>query len=95
VVVHLSPTYPSHLADILAKSTPLSVVQVTSDIALVSNTIYIISPNNFLTLSEGLLRIQQIPQPRPLLKSIDHLFVSLAAELQEKIHLYCPDRCRS
>ncbi|PSJ16120.1 CheR family methyltransferase [Nitrosomonas supralitoralis] len=84
VVVHLSPKFPSQLADILAKSTSLSVVQVTSDIAIETNTIYIISPNNFLTLSDGLLRIQQIPQPRPLLKSIDHLFVSLAAELQEK-----------
>lgn len=84
VVVHLAPDHPSHLADILAKSTPIPVVQVLADVVVEANNVYVIPPNHFLTLSGGFLRIQQIPQPRPLSRAVDRLFVSLAEELHER-----------
>jgi two-component system CheB/CheR fusion protein len=56
VVVHLAPDHPSHLADILAKSTSMHVAQVLADTAVEANTIYVIPPNHFLTLESGLLR---------------------------------------
>jgi two-component system CheB/CheR fusion protein len=84
VVVHLAPDRPSHLADILAKSTSNPVVQVLADVAVEANTVYVISPNHFLTLSGGFLRVREIPQPRPQSRAVDHLFVSLAQELQER-----------
>ena len=84
VVMHLAPAHPSHLADILAKSTPMPVIQVLSDIAVESDHVYVIPPNHYLILDGGFLRLQQIPQPRPLPKAIDCLFISLAEEQQER-----------
>ncbi|MGH8684946.1 MAG: chemotaxis protein CheB, partial [Nitrosospira sp.] len=84
VVIHLAPAHPSHLADILAKSTPMPVVQVLGDIAVEPDHVYIIPPNHYLVLDGGFLRLQQIPQPRPLPKAIDCLFISLAEEQQER-----------
>jgi two-component system CheB/CheR fusion protein len=83
-VVHLAPAYPSHLADILAKSTSMPVVQVSADVAVKPDTVYVIPPNYFLTLDGGFLHIHQIPQPRPLPRAIDRFFISLAEEQQER-----------
>src|SRR6185437_10442091 len=41
VVVHLAPDHPSHLADILAKSTSMQVAQVLADVAVEANRIYV------------------------------------------------------
>ncbi|MEO6824847.1 MAG: chemotaxis protein CheB [Nitrosospira sp.] len=84
VVVHLAPDHPSHLADILAKNTSMRVMQVLADTPVEANSIYIIPPNHFLTFDSGLLHIQKIPQPRPLSRSVDRLFISLAEDLQER-----------
>jgi two-component system CheB/CheR fusion protein len=84
VVVHLAPARPSHLADILAKSTSMPVVQVMSDMAVQPQTVYVIPPNHSLTLDGGFLRLQQVSQPRPSTKAIDRLFISLAEELLER-----------
>ncbi|MDQ3185195.1 MAG: chemotaxis protein CheB [Pseudomonadota bacterium] len=84
VVMHLAPAHPSHLADILAKSTSMPVVQVLSDIAVEPNRVYVIPPNHYLILDRAVLRLQQMPQPRPLPKAIDCLFMSLAEEQQER-----------
>src|SRR5687768_18445133 len=81
VVVHLAPAHPSHLADILAKSASIPVVQVLEDVAVEVNTVYVISPDHFLTLSDGYLHVQKIGQPRPLSRAVDRLFVSLAEEI--------------
>lgn len=84
VVVHLAPAHPSHLADILANSISIPVVQVLSDMAVASDTIYVIPPNRYLILDSGFLRHQQVPKPRPSQQAIDRLFISLAEELQER-----------
>jgi two-component system CheB/CheR fusion protein len=84
VVVHLAPDHPSHLAEILAKSTSMQAAQVLTDVTAQANRIYIIPPNHFLTLDSGFLRIRKIPQPRPLSRAVDRLFISLAEELQER-----------
>ena len=84
VVVHLAPAHPSHLAEILANSTRMAVVQVSSEVKVEPNTLYVIPPNHYLTLGKGSLHLEQMTQPRALPKAIDRLFVSLAEELQEK-----------
>lgn len=84
VVVHLAPSHPSHLADILANSTSIPVIQVLSDMAVAPDTVYVIPPNHYLVLDSGFLRLQEMPQPRPAQQAIDHLFISLAEELQER-----------
>ncbi|SCY47620.1 two-component system, chemotaxis family, CheB/CheR fusion protein [Nitrosospira sp. Nl5] len=84
VVVHLAPAHPSRLADILAKSTSMPVIQVLGDITVEPDRVYVIPPNHYLTLDSGFLRLQRMPQPRPLPKAIDCLFTSLAEEQQER-----------
>lgn len=84
VVVHLAPDHPSHLADILSKSTSMAVSQVLADVTVEANTIYVIPPDHFLTLEDGFLRLQKIPRPRPLSRAVDRLFISLAEQLQER-----------
>lgn len=84
VVVHLAPDHPSHLADILAKATSMPVIQVREDLPVEPNTVYVIPPNHYLILDSGYLRLEQIPQPRPIRKVIDVLFTSLAEEQQER-----------
>ena len=84
IVVHLAPMQPSQLAGILAKSTSMTVMQAISDMAVEPNTVYIIPPNHYLTFDSGFLRLEQMPQPRPLSKPVDRLFISLAEDLQER-----------
>ncbi|HEV7929382.1 MAG TPA: chemotaxis protein CheB, partial [Nitrosospira sp.] len=80
VAVHLAPDHKSQLANILAKSTSMKVVQVVSDITVEPGTVYVISPNHYLLLIAGTLRLELMPQPRPLPRAIDRLFISLAEE---------------
>ena len=44
VVVHLAPDRTSHLADILAKVTPMPVVQVKGTLPVEPNRVYVIPP---------------------------------------------------
>ena len=84
VVVHLAPDHESQLASILAKSTTMSVVQVASDMTVEAGTIYVIPPNHYLTLQRNTLHLEPMPQPRPLPRAIDRLFLSLPEEQQER-----------
>lgn len=84
VVVHLAPDHESQLASILAKSTTMSVLQVESDTTVEPGTVYVIPPNRYLILQCSTLHLEPMPQPRPLPRAIDHLFISLAEEQQER-----------
>ncbi len=84
VVVHLAPDQTSHLADILAKVTPMPVVQVKGTLPVEPNRVYVIPPGHYLIFDSGYLRIERVPEPRSSRKAIDLLFTSLAEELQER-----------
>jgi two-component system, chemotaxis family, CheB/CheR fusion protein len=84
VVVHLAPDYESQLASILAKSTAMRVVQVESNITVEPSTVYVIPPRHYLILRGSTLHLELMPQPRPLPRAIDRLFISLAEEQQER-----------
>ncbi len=84
VVVHLAPDHPSHLASILAKVTSMPVVQVNDGLPVEPNRVYVIPPGHYLIFDGGYLRLEPIPEPRPLRKAIDLLFTSLAEEQQER-----------
>jgi two-component system CheB/CheR fusion protein len=84
IVVHLAPAHQSQLADILAKSTSMKVLQVAGETEVESGAVYVIPPNHYLILSNGVLRLEPMPQPRPLPQAVDRLFISLAEEQQER-----------
>jgi len=55
VILHLSPEYESHLADILRVVATIPVTQVTEPIRIQPNQIYVIAPNLHLTMQDGTL----------------------------------------
>lgn len=76
-VPHLDPTHPSALADILARSTSMPVVEIVDGQAIAPNTIYVLPPGQDLTIEDTTLELQ----PRSvgaLHHPIDLFFRSLA-----------------
>jgi two-component system CheB/CheR fusion protein len=82
LVQHLDPNHDSLLPQILSKITALPVNEVTDDIHLAPNNIYVIPENKTLTSVDGVLKLT----PRTKLKTnnlIDVFFKSLA-EIHKK-----------
>ncbi|SEP41746.1 chemotaxis protein CheB [Nitrosovibrio sp. Nv6] len=84
VAVHLAADHPSRLAEVLANTTSMPVVQILEDTAVKPDTAYVIPPNHYMVFDAGLLRLQKLPQPRSMPKAIDRLFISLAEDQQER-----------
>ncbi|MEO7991181.1 MAG: CheR family methyltransferase [Chryseolinea sp.] len=78
LVQHLDPSHESILPDILSRTTRIPVHEITDDIHLAPNHIYIIPANKMLTSIDGVLKLA----PRDLKKTknlpIDLFFTSLA-----------------
>src|SRR5690349_24925070 len=52
VILHLSPTYNSKLAQVLQTVAKIPVTQVTEQVQVQPNHVYVISPNEHLEISE-------------------------------------------
>ena len=77
LVQHLDPTHESILPEILARVTEIPVLEITDDIPLAPNHIYVIPENKILTSTDGVLKLS----PRNKIKkntAIDVFFTSLA-----------------
>lgn len=84
IAQHLSPDRPSQLADLLARITPLPVVQAQDPTPLQQGQIVVIPPNRDAIIEAGHLRLSDpLPRfgPSP---SIDRLFESLAHDCGEQ-----------
>lgn len=82
-VLHLEPHHRSHLADILARVTNLTVREAADGMPVERNSIYVIPPNTVMTLTDGKLALVQRPVRGPQMP-IDHLFRSLAHVLRAR-----------
>jgi two-component system chemotaxis response regulator CheB len=82
VVVHLRPDTQSHLADILARLTPLRVVAARHGMALRPGTVYVAVPDLHLLVEEseggGVLRLVRGPRENRARPAVDPLFRSAA-----------------
>lgn len=58
VVQHLDPTRESALTGLLSKSTSLPVREATDDLPIQPDHIYVIPPNNSLTIANAVLKLQ-------------------------------------
>jgi two-component system CheB/CheR fusion protein len=77
LVQHLSPSHESILPGILAKTTAIPVHEITDEISLAPNNIYVIPSNKILTAVDGVLKLN--PRDKNIMnKSIDIFFASLA-----------------
>jgi two-component system CheB/CheR fusion protein len=77
LVQHLEPNHESLLAEILQKSTSIPVQEVTDNVHVEPDHIYIIPSNKLLTAYDGRLRLSERPRNEKNLP-IDLFFTSLA-----------------
>src|SRR5688572_24506240 len=84
LIQHLDPTRESALSEILSRATSLPVNEVTRDLPVKPDNIYVIAPGSDLTIADGTLKLQ----PRKLTggahRSIDLFFESLAQDQHER-----------
>ncbi len=84
LVQHLDPQHESALAQLLARATAMPVCEVTNNLRVEANRIYIIPPNRSLGIARGVLKLQPRSQNRIGLRSIDFFFEALAKDQQER-----------
>jgi two-component system CheB/CheR fusion protein len=78
VILHLSPEYESHLAEVLQGSTELPVTQVREPVKVEPNRVYVIPPNKSLAMSDGTLVLSEITGYEERRAPIDIFFRTLA-----------------
>ncbi|SEM59684.1 two-component system, chemotaxis family, CheB/CheR fusion protein [Luteibacter sp. UNCMF331Sha3.1] len=84
IVMHLSPEHDSIADRILQRSTSMRVVQVNEAVALRKNEIYVISPRKALSMSDGHLRLTDLPPRAGKHVAIDYFFRTLAEVHRER-----------
>jgi len=84
VILHLSPRHESVADKVLQGSTRMPVIQVTEPTPLEPDHVYVISPNQDLTMSDGHLRVTEAARLRGHHVAIDLFFRTLADTHQDK-----------
>jgi len=80
VVQHLDPTHKAMLTELLQRTTPMPVREVTASMRVEPNAVYVIPPNSELTVKSGILLLAEPSEPRGMRLPIDVLFCSLAGD---------------
>ena len=80
LVVHLDPSHPSILPDIIRKKTRMKVSQITDNMKIMPNQVFIIPPNRDLAVFKGRLKLLESQTPRGMRLPIDTFFRSLAED---------------
>jgi two-component system, chemotaxis family, CheB/CheR fusion protein len=84
LVQHLDPEHESALTQLLAKTTSMPVSEVTNNLRVEANHVYIIPPNTCMAIARGVLKLRpRERQGRMPHHSIDYFFESLAQDQQE------------
>lgn len=84
IAQHLDPRRPSHLAEILARSSPMQVRTVASDTPLRNGTIYVVPSNQDVEITDDHVRLRR-SRPGDSKPSIDLLFLSAAQAYGERL----------
>jgi two-component system CheB/CheR fusion protein len=77
LVQHLAPSHESLLPEILARETKIPVHEITDDINIAPNNIYIIPENKLLTVYDGKLKLEPREEGTKIPRPIDVFFSSL------------------
>src|SRR5688500_5030410 len=78
LVQHLDPAHESILSDLLQKVTKIPVQEITDNIHVEADHIYIIPSNKLLTATDGVLQLSERPPKNFKNMPIDVFFESLA-----------------
>jgi chemotaxis methyl-accepting protein methylase len=84
LVPHLDAKHKSLMVELLARQTSMPVVEAIEGMRVEANSVYIIPPNHCLRLSDGYLRLSQLPDPIGAQTAIDFFLRSLAVDQQEQ-----------
>ena len=82
VIQHLDPTHSDRLAELLQRTSTVPVVQITDQLLVERDRIYVLPPGFDVVLTRGHLQLLQPTAPRGLRLPIDFFFRSLAARQQ-------------
>jgi two-component system, chemotaxis family, CheB/CheR fusion protein len=82
VILHLSPNHESHLAEILQTVAAIPVTQVTSQIKVEPNHVYVVPPNQHLQMHDGQLTVTPNVSVEERRAPIDIFFRTLAESHQ-------------
>jgi two-component system CheB/CheR fusion protein len=78
VILHLSPNHPSSAAAILGRATRMPVIQVSSEVRIEPRHVYVIAPNQQLSMVDDVLAVSELERPRGKHVAIDLFFRTLA-----------------
>ena len=80
LVQHLSPTHKSLLADLLGKSTSMTVREAENGMNIAANCVYVIPPDATLMIRDRVLAVDKPAPVREHRRPIDTFFMSLAEQ---------------
>jgi two-component system CheB/CheR fusion protein len=78
VVTHLHPEFESHLPDLIQARTEMQVTQVTKQVPIEPDHVYVIPPNRNIVVTDSALSTTEFEEPRGHRTPIDGFFRSLA-----------------
>jgi two-component system, chemotaxis family, CheB/CheR fusion protein len=84
LVQHLDPEHESVLTQLLGRATSLPVHEVTNNLRVEPNHVYVIPPNTNLGIAEGVLTLRPRPRTRTPHRSIDFFLEALADDQRER-----------
>ena len=83
IVQHLDPTHKGMMVELLQRATPLKVVQVKDRLRVEPDHVYVIPPNQDMSILHGVLHLLAPAAPRGLRLPIDFFFRSLADDQRD------------
>tara|TARA_R100001369_G_scaffold29172_4_gene52737 strand:+ start:226142 stop:230572 length:4431 start_codon:yes stop_codon:yes gene_type:complete len=83
LVQHLDPKHKSLLPEILQKVTKIPVLEITDDIDVEPDNIYILPANKMLMANDGILKLEPRPKPE---KGINNLPINLFFDSLANVH---------
>jgi two-component system CheB/CheR fusion protein len=84
VIQHLDPNHVGIMPELLQRITTMKVLQVSDQLKVKPNCVYVIPPNKSMSLLNGTLHLFDPVESRGLRLPIDIFFRSLAEDRQEK-----------
>jgi two-component system, chemotaxis family, CheB/CheR fusion protein len=84
VAAHLDPTQKSHLTELLGRCTKMPVVQIENSMKVEPDHVYVIAPDQELTIRESIVRTNKPTAPRGDRHPVDSFFRSLAEDQGER-----------
>jgi two-component system, chemotaxis family, CheB/CheR fusion protein len=84
LIPHLDPTHESLMVALISRYTKMPVIEATEGMVVEGNRVYILPPNKYMTISDGVLRLTGPVTRGGLQTSIDLFLRSLANDKQDK-----------